>query len=198
MLTNSSTLSRSERVSKGRARENQIANALKAQHGLNIVDASHDEDCVQKIDRWLIDKDGVRHALQIKYRETGDDVLFEVFDRFLGFDDPANKTGRDVQGQSTLYAVLKTDRKTVCVVHCSVARKVIDQMVACVRERGWTVRNAVSKTFYFHAHGLRLELKRQVDPRTGDPKVIAYIPTAYFEAEAQLREFKVGLPKNWN
>ena len=70
-------------------------------------------------------------------------------------------------------------------------------MLDAVKARGWTVRGPKSETFYLHAHGVRVELKRQNDPRSGEPKVVAYIPTAYFEAEAQLRAFKVGLPKNW-
>jgi len=168
------------RVKHGKEREGQIANALKQQVGLNIIEASDDDDKARKVDRWL-DRNGKQIALQIKYRETGEDLLF----------------GRDMLGDAQLYAVLKTDKQTVVMVPTDYAKTIIREMIEIVQQHGWTVENHISKTFRFFQHGHKIELKAQKDPRDGRQKMVAYIPAAVFESEAQLETYKARLPRRW-
>ena len=183
------------RVRHGLERERQIANALKVQIGLPIADASEFEDKERKVDRWLEYPEG-RVALQIKYREVGDDLLFEVFDKWFDWDDPRNKLGRDMFGDAKEYAVLLSDRKTVVMVPTKVARKIIVKMIALAGSEGFE-EGHVSKTLRHSVNGLNLELKVQKDPQNGRQKMIAYIPADYFVAESQAKVYEVFLPRKW-
>lgn len=183
------------RVRNGRERERQIANALR-DLGLQVQDATEYEDKQRKIDRWLV-QDGKRVALQIKYRETGDDLLFEVYDRFDGWDNPTNKIGRDMQGDAKLYAVLKTDRETVVMVPTAQAKGIINDMISAAQNVGWTAEALYSKTLRYFVAGQKAELKWQRDPADGRGKLVAYIPAGVFQAQAQAQVYKVRLPKEW-
>lgn len=194
--TRPGTLDSETRVLHGKERERQIANALKVQHNLPIADATEFEDKERKIDRWL-EYPGGRVALQIKYREIGDDLLFEVFDKWFDWDHSRNKSGRDMYGDAKEYAVLLSDRKTVVMVPTKLAKKVIGEMIALARSKGFEDSYA-SKTFRYVVNGLTLELKVQKDPRDGRQKMIAYIPPDYFVAEEQAKIYQVFLPRKWN
>ena len=88
------------RVAVGRKVENSILAALR-QAGVNIVVPTREEDKHQKIDAWIIDTKGDKHSLQIKYRETGDDILFELI---RDFKDAA--PGRDMLCEAEFYLVV--------------------------------------------------------------------------------------------
>lgn len=184
------------RVRHGKERERQIAVALRDQIGLPIKDASEYDDMERKVDRWIAYPTG-RVALQIKYREVGEDLLFEVYDRFFGWDNPRNKLGRDMFGSAKEYAVLLTDRKTVVMVPTQLAKDTVRTMTEKARKEGFTEHGAFSSTLRHFIHGLKLELKVQRDPDDGRQKMIAYIPASYFIAEAQAKVYEVFLPKKW-
>jgi len=188
-------LDNSTRVRHGLERERQIATALKDQVGLPIENATNIEDRERKVDRWIAYPNG-RVALQIKYRETGEDLLFEVYDKFFGWDDPKNKIGRDMMGEAQQYAVLLQDRKTICIVSVDVAKQAIHTMIDGAKQH-WTVESSFGATFRHFTHGVKLELKLQRDPRDGRPKMVAYIPSAYFATNAQVQTYQVALPKQW-
>jgi hypothetical protein len=191
------TLETRQRVRNGRRREGQIADALKQQHGLNLVEPTDHEDKIRKIDRWLVDGTS-RTAVQIKYRESGDDLLVEVFDRWDGWNGPRNKIGRDVQGDSKLYAVLRTDRQTVVLTSAAVLKGIVNEMVEAAKTIGWTVDNGPSsKTLRYFKAGGRCELKVQTDPYDGRTKMVAYIPANVLIFENQAKTYKVRLPKEW-
>jgi hypothetical protein len=186
------------RVRHGKKRESQIANALRDQAGLSIMDASDSEDKERKIDRWLVNADGSRTAVQIKYRETGDDLLFEVFDKFYGFNAKYNKIGRDMIGDSKLYAVLTQDAQTIVMVPVAKAKKIVNDMLTVAEIVGWTVEEGEShKTLKYFKNGGRCELKVQRDPKDGRTKMLAYIPACVFTADQQAQVYKVHLPKEW-
>lgn len=184
------------RVRHGRERERQIATALRDQVGLPIQDASEFEDKERKVDRWIAYPTG-RVALQIKYREVGEDLLFEVYDKWFDWDHPHNKLGRDMYGDAKEYAVLLSNRKTVVMVPTKLAKDTVAKMVEEARTSGFTVKGYNSSTLRYFAHGLKLELKVQHDPGDGRQKMVAYIPASYFIAEAQAKVYEVALPSQW-
>lgn len=184
------------RVRHGRERERQIAIALRDQVGLPIQDASEFEDKERKVDRWIAYPTG-KVALQIKYREVGEDLLFEVYDKWFDWDHVNNKLGRDMFGDAKEYAVLLADRKTVVMVPTQLAKDTVAKMVHEARTKGFTVKGYASSTLRYYAHGLKLELKVQKDPGDGRQKMVAYIPASYFVAEAQAKVYTVALPHQW-
>jgi len=184
------------RVRNGRERERQIATALRDQVGLPIQDATEFEDKERKVDRWIAYPTG-KVALQIKYREVGEDLLFEVYDKWFGWHDPHNKLGRDMYGDAKEYAVLLADRKTVVMVPTKLAKDTVQKMVDQAFDHGFTVQGYNSSTLRYFAHGLKLELKVQKDPGDGRQKMVAYIPASYFVAEAQAKVYEVALPNQW-
>jgi hypothetical protein len=184
-------------VKHGVQREAQIANALRQQAGIPLLEATGDEDKIQKVDRWVNYPTG-RVALQIKYRESGKDLLFEVYDKFFGWDHPNNKLGRDMFGDATEYAVLLRDRKTVVLVPTASAKKVINTMVEVAQRDGWThSRYWGGATLNYRVFGVNLELKVQNDPGDGRQKMVAYIPADYFRFLAQSKVYEIALPKRW-
>ena len=186
-----------ERVRHGKTREGQIARALSEQHALKLEDATETEDKHQKIDRWLVDGDK-KTAVQIKYRETGDDLLFEVFYHWDGFNTGTNKIGRDMVGASKLYAVLRADRTTVVMASTDVAKGIINEMLATAKAVGWTVNVSPSqKTLKYAKFGGVCELKVQRDPRDGRTKMVAYIPAQVFIMEYQAKVYHVAMPRKW-
>jgi hypothetical protein len=190
-------LATSERLRAGILRERQIANALRDQVGLPICEVSKDDDQERKIDRIIRYPGEKPVALQIKFRETGPDLLFEVYDTFFGWGDKNNKLGRDMQGDATEYAVLLEDRKTVVMVPTDGAKKVIEDMKAAAKQFGWTVEHSNGAVFRYFSHGARLELRLQSDPRDGRPKLVAYIPSLWFKAHKQAKSYEIALPKRF-
>lgn len=197
MATATRFLEAHERVKHGKNREGQIATALVEQCNLNLEDASEREDKTLKIDRWLVEGNK-KTAVQIKYRETGDDLLFEVFDRWEHWFSRENKIGRDMKGNSKLYAVLRQDKKTVVLAHVEQAKKIINDMTNAARVVGWTKDEGPQrKVLKYTKNGGVCELRVQRDPGDGRTKMVAYIPAAVLQAEAQTKVYQVNMPKDW-
>jgi hypothetical protein len=190
-----STLDSADRVRIGVKRENEIAEALRDQAGLDIRDASADEDKgYQKIDRWLV-QDGQRHGMQIKFRQTGSDILFEVFDTFHGFGDVKNKKGRDMIGRAEYYTVLASDQRTAYVVPVAVAHEIINDAMNMIQEFGWTLEQRGGSVFKWFKNGHKIEIRLTTDPKDGRPKIVAFIPPGVFEVEKQVMTYRLKLPK---
>jgi hypothetical protein len=193
---NSSIQENRIRVDHGVERERQIAEAL-TREGLKLRQSTADEDKDRKVDRWIIREDGTRVALQIKYRETGDDLLFEVFDRFESWDSPLNKIGRDMVGDAEMYAVLLQDKKTIVMVRTAHAKKIISELLEGAKRFGWTTQHGMSKSVKSFVNGHVVELKLQRDPRDLRQKMIAYIPSKIFTDSDQAQVYQVKLRKKW-
>ena len=61
------------------------------------------DDMKEGIDCWLLMDDGKLHAVQIKVRQTGDDIIYELY-----YDKDTKSDGRDVKGRSEFYLVVDT------------------------------------------------------------------------------------------
>ena len=188
------TLQTEVRLRRGLNREAQIACALRDQVGLPIHNATQHEDKYCKVDRWIVYPDR-RVALQIKYREVGEDLLFEVYDTWYGFTHPQNQLGRDMFGDAEQYAVLLSDKTTIVIVPTQRAKELLIDMVERAENLGFNYVTEYTKTLNYYEGGFRMQLKVQHDPADNRPKMIAYIPAGLFLAESQAKVYQVNLPE---
>jgi hypothetical protein len=95
------------RIEAGKVVEQKILDALR-KLGHKIEPATASEDMHDKIDGWWIGKtNNQRYPLQIKFREGGDDIIFE-----LVADLDRRREGRDLKSKAVLYIVANTRGKT--------------------------------------------------------------------------------------
>jgi hypothetical protein len=148
-----------QRVQYGKGIEKQIFDSLVA-CGLKLRPASEQEDMYDKIDGWWNTGTG-EQPIQIKYRDTGNDILFEVlkdYDRGI--------PGRDMIGKAVYYAVLINGQ--ISIVQVAEAKQLIQQAVKMGQQRGLETGDFVM------SNGLTLKVRP--DPRSGQNKLMAYVP----------------------
>ena len=166
-----------QRVDAGKKVEQKIIEILN-KAGLNLSNPTNSEDILNKVDAWVDNGKNGKTGIQIKFRETGNDLLFEVYDTFVGFNHPNNKLGRDLKGDAKLYAVLI--KQKILMVEKRQAEEVIQEMLDEARCNGWSERNQSSQTLYYESNNHELQLKLQSDPSDGRKKIVAYIPREFF------------------
>ena len=88
----------SERVKVGKKNEKRVINCLNKYHNWNLVEATREEDRIEKVDCYEVSKTGKRLAAQVKTRVSGDDILVDIFEPYYGLDDDRTKKG-PAQGQ---------------------------------------------------------------------------------------------------
>lgn len=158
-----------ERVQEGKKIESAIVSNLArlfaASGNGTITPAETGDDKYNKVDAYW-DKDGVRQNVQVKFRQTGDDILMELIRPFTG---EADFNGRDMKGTADWYTVLSKDGKTIywCNAHKlkMVMEKVAKEYVA-LRKTG-KAGDSVSTNF--------LTLKVTNDPADGVMKMVGFI-----------------------
>lgn len=94
------------RVREGKENEFEIMRQLvKMGHYIEIRVGEDGEldDMKEGIDCWMLMDDGWLHAVQIKVRQTGDDISYELY-----YDRDTKSDGRDVKGRSEFYLVVDT------------------------------------------------------------------------------------------
>ena len=149
-----------QRVQYGKSVEQQIFNSL-VKCGLKLREPSNKEDMYDKIDGWWTTPYG-EVPIQIKYRDTGDDILFEVMKDY-----EKNVPGRDMIGKAVFYAVLNRN-KTIVMVSVSEAKQLIKKARDLAEIQGFD-------NLGNFAWG-NVMLKLRPDPATGQTKMMAYIP----------------------
>jgi hypothetical protein len=168
-----------ERVEAGKKVESAIIAKLN-EIGMKLSQPTNSEDILQKVDAWYVNKQGTRVGIQIKYRESGSDLLFEVFDTFVEFKSDKNKMGRDMIGLAKEYAVLIENK--IIIVEKQKAIDVINEMLDEARCNGWSKSNGRTKTLFYESDRCELQMKLQDDPADGRKKIVAYIPKEFFQA----------------
>lgn len=162
-IANNRFQSYDKRVETGKSVEQKIFDSLVA-CGMKLKPASNNEDMFSKIDAWWDTGKGVS-GLQIKYRDTGDDILFEVMK-----DVKRNILGRDMIGKADYYAVLRTTGDIV-VVAVAEAKKIIEQGLKTVKQNGMKdAKIPAGNSFAF--------FKIRPDARTGQNKLMAFLPVS--------------------
>jgi hypothetical protein len=152
-----------QRVEYGKSIEKQIFDSL-VQCGMKLREPSSQEDMYDKIDGWWETPSGEK-PIQIKYRDTGDDILFEVMKDYR-----RGIPGRDMVGKAEFYAVLSRVGGKIVLVSVAEAKKLIEEMKTRAEDEGFDQRGN------YRMGGAILRVRP--DPRSQQDKLMAYIPVS--------------------
>ena len=177
-----------DRVKAGQSVERQVLEVIKAivvKSGYIVTPPTIKQDKHDKID-GVISKDGVSHSIQIKFRQTGEDILAEVIRPFT-FEKVKAKVfdGRDMIGKADWYAVLHHSGKKIYWIRVSVLKRFIEKAIDnFVKELETGVKLG------YREDGI--ELKIVNDPRDGIMKLMAFVTPekvskAILDADINLR-----------
>lgn len=153
-----------DRVNFGKDIEKKILNTLK-NNGMRITLASQKEDMKDKIDGHYADENG-RGPIQVKYRDSGDDILVEVMK-----DWHRQIPGRDMAGTAKYYVVLSRDGKLIRLIEYSEIKSIVQTALKQLEHKGFDEFNNFKTMF----NGAPVELKLRKDNYSGTLKLMAYI-----------------------
>jgi hypothetical protein len=149
-----------DRVAAGKAEEKNILNVLRSR-GIKIDDPSPSEDMYDKIDGWM-EFNGKKVAIQVKFRESGDDVIFEIvkdIDRKIPGRDMVSKADyyliRNRRGVIQLFSVDELKKKAQVVQDF-----ILSDLAKSPQKDSWG--------------GDIVQVKLRVDKAHGNRKLIAY------------------------
>lgn len=159
-------LSYNDRITSGKKVEKQILDSLRRK-GYQILDPSSSEDMYDKIDGWWVDKKGGKHPIQVKFRQSGDDILFELVKNLdLG------KEGRDMKSKATLYLVANR-QGTTRLYQTKVFKDKAKEILDIVEE---DLQTHPEQQFW---RGNGWEARVQFDRSSGDRKIVAYFKPTF-------------------
>lgn len=161
------------RVRTGKTGEQEIAKALQEVFGLTIEEVSEDQDRFEKIDRIVVSELGNRKTLQIKYRETGEDILVDVFEPFFGIDHPRTGKGRDYVSKCDLYACRVGP--LIHLIHGAALRSVIEIVLA-----EWKSAGCPCAGTFIGSQGEQIKIRK--DHASDRPKLLMFIPVAAIDS----------------
>lgn len=166
------------RLKFGKSREAAIARLLISRFGFRVEEVTPHADIEKKVDRnrvgsikldgVCISQDGLRQSVQIKYRESGRDIIVDVYEPFHGEESPETKKGRDYASQCDHYAVQTGE--FIHVIRGQSIRNAIDATLKSWRDAGSPVR--IGKQW--SAKGINLLITE--DHHSKLPKMIMFIP----------------------
>lgn len=166
-----------QRVEYGKGIEKQIFDSL-IKCGMKLRGASTQEDKFDKIDGWWQTPSGEK-PIQIKYRDTGDDILFEVMKDYN-----RGIPGRDMIGKAEFYAVLSRVGGKIVLVSVKEAKLLIKEMQSRADQEGFDQRGN------YRMGGAMLRVRP--DPSSKQEKLMAYIPIS------MLKQITPPCPANVN
>lgn len=158
------------RVIKGKAKEARIIQAMASQCGLTVRRGTQREDTKLGID-CHVKMHGKEISTQIKARQSGDDVEYEVL-----ADVYSEKPGRDTRVQAELYAVVS--RGKLILIKSRDVRQAIKDLYDMVKAE--RKRNYMKTLFHLPYRGVNCEMRIQDDRSSGETKLMAYIPLDFF------------------
>ena len=88
------------RIALGKSQEPIIIDFLRSK-GMKVDLPTANQDIKDKIDGFILPKAGGRISFQLKFRESGDDIIFEIIK-----DWNRNIEGRDLVSKAQLYVVV--------------------------------------------------------------------------------------------
>lgn len=165
-----------DRVSYGKKIEGQIVKTLEQKYGWQINPVSVNQDKFDKIDGMVIKTDeslpiSLPAPIQIKYRDTGNDLLLEVvksvdlqkfYSRVVSTAELLN--GRDMKGNAKIYASLDKDGKTIRIRLADEAKQIARDLLEKLRS---------SRSKFLDSNGSQIRFVN--DPHTKQMKINAFI-----------------------
>lgn len=157
-----------QRVQFGKNIESKVIEALKRELGWEIEPPSAADDMYGKIDGWLVQA-GHKVGIQVKYRDTGNDILFEV--------EKNDRPGRDMKSQADLYACLNKSGNVIRIRLAAEAKRIAQEMFKRLQVSGSKVVTTEKG-----------QIRYQTDPENASiEKVVAYInPDAFTGAKKDI------------
>jgi hypothetical protein len=157
-----------DRISAGKRVEHAIITGLRNK-GFRIEDPTSNQDMHQKIDGWWIDKKDNKYSLQVKFRQSGDDILFELMR-----DVDRNIEGRDLKSEATLYLV--ADRSGVTRMF----------LTKPIKEKAYEILKNIFKDLQTEPRktnweGPSWQARIQYDRANGAKKIVAYFDPRMFK-----------------
>jgi hypothetical protein len=152
-----------QRVAAGKSTEKEILDLLRAR-GMKIADPTSHEDMVDKIDGWL-EKDGKKLAVQVKFREGGDDVIFEILK-----DIDKGIPGRDMISKASLY-IVKDRQGVIRMFSVGEIKRMADVLLKHVIA---DLKQSPQKTDWGGGQGAIANVKLTVDKAHGNRKLMAF------------------------
>lgn len=159
-MSDMSSMDLNSRVKAGQKLEAIIRKKLQ-DLGVWVRNASEQEDKVDKIDGY-IHVGGKDASVQIKQRQTGDDIIFEVF---CDIND-SMPNGRDFNGKADWYACRDRNGKLTLVPTANL-KKVAREFLA---RHG----RVIDRPIRFNG----AQFRNTTDNHSGQPKLMAYFPTS--------------------
>lgn len=176
-------------IAFGKAQEKKIFAAAAQSCGLRVTPGTPYEDQVLKIDGyWWPEGGGGKQPFSMKYRDTGDDVLFEVIKPYVADPilDAKNRLGRDVkpagqpanqfnpasaQGPKYIMFLSRAGNK-LSIIEAQPCYKVIQDMLEEINDRGWNQEARSQRKVHITSNGV---MRLQTDSSSGVQKVMAYL-----------------------
>lgn len=167
-----------DRVAYGKSIEALVIQALIDNCGWNITPATPGQDKHQKIDGWVKFGDGAPLALQVKYRDTGDDILLEVV-KVWHEEENLRQPGRDMVGKAEIYACLNSSGTVIYARLASEAKEKAQKLLDEFLQRMTDSQHPVKS----HRNGDG-EIKLVNDPSTRQLKINAYLNPQAFQKKS--------------
>lgn len=164
----------SDRVKNGKSKERIIINSIR-RSGTQIDCPTEAEDMYSKIDGWIVEN-GKRKSIQIKFRENGNDIIFEVMK-----DVDRNINGRDLIGKADYYLCVDTfgnGRLFETKTFKDLAQKIKESIMPLI--------NSTKTNWNFK----QFEVKLTIDLAHGNRKLMCYFYPRSFQS---LKIWKINL-----
>jgi len=168
----------SARVAYGKQMESKIILALQAA-GWQIRPASESQDKYDKIDGFKLNG-SVAVPFQIKYRDSGDDILMEVLKGDLPLQGVPHFNGRDIIGSAAMYVCLNKAGNLMRI------RSAVEAKAMALKLAKMLVAD------YQRDNGNRVvtqpegQARMTVDPATGQKKIMAFLSPHVFKQKLDL------------
>jgi hypothetical protein len=166
-----------QRVATGKGYEAKIIQKL-ASGGLKITPVTGRQDMFDKIDGIWENGPAGSGGMQIKYRDSGYDILMEVR--------KGNNPGRDMVGKSVYYCVVPKDGEFAYIFKTMDLKKLVqDALTELQGDGGFGGQREFRSSD-------QVELRQTRDPADNTPKIMAFIP---IDVPTPLKRQRVNLFK---
>ncbi len=176
-----------KRVFAGKHYEDLIVKALESQ-GLKFEKVTLEQDCDEKIDRYLVDGD-TKKSVQIKRRMdySGRDLLLDIYEPYFGLESESTKKGRDLVSNYDLYVCMARD--IIYIVNGPRQKEIVNEVLEEWKSHGQVLRVYPSSLYP------GIEIRYTSDKANHRPKLLMFIPpTTYSEEKGEVKSYPMIWP----